>query len=214
MRLRILALLICISVPVGAATVSAQSATAASDKGWIGVELQDAPDVDGTTIVEIVENGPADKAGLRKGDIIAGVNGVPLFGMSGFSGFVAVIVERSAGRELDLRIDRSGTKFDVKVPVGNKVAAQPPSTANAATQTALDWNGSYKNERGDALLAIKDYTFTHAFEKSDTFCSGKVTPGKPPYLIFEGCLSFGIEVVCAYHASQMICDDHLWRRVQ
>ncbi|MFN3398446.1 MAG: trypsin-like peptidase domain-containing protein, partial [Sulfurimicrobium sp.] len=57
-------------------------------RGWIGVEVQDItpelaesfklPSSSGTMIAGVLRGGPADKAGVRPGDILQAVNGIPV----------------------------------------------------------------------------------------------------------------------------------------
>lgn len=44
-------------------------------RGWIGVFLEDAPD-GGVHVVAVVPSSPAEKGGVRPGDLVVGVNGV------------------------------------------------------------------------------------------------------------------------------------------
>ncbi len=63
-----------------------------------------------TEIKLVTAGSPAEKAGLRPGDIIEGVNGEPVF----FYQFVQVI-ERSAGKEITLTVVRAGQSLTIPV---------------------------------------------------------------------------------------------------
>lgn len=70
---------------------------------------------EGVAIVRVVENSPADKAGLRQGDIIQKVAGIPVKEASA----VQQIVESSSvGGSLELEINRSGQVQIITVQPG------------------------------------------------------------------------------------------------
>jgi regulator of sigma E protease len=75
--------------------------------GKLGLDVARPPAVLG----KIVENGPADRAGLRQGDRIMDVNGKPI--MDGLE-FVT-LVRQSPGKPLQLRGQRGEQEFDVTV---------------------------------------------------------------------------------------------------
>ena len=66
----------------------ADHATGSVTRGWIGVEVQDMtaelsesfklPDIHGVLITGILRGGPADKAGIKPGDILIEVDGKPV----------------------------------------------------------------------------------------------------------------------------------------
>ncbi len=63
-----------------------------------------------TQIRMITANSPAEKAGLRPGDVILAVDGTPVY----FYAFVPAI-EKSAGREIRLTVQRKGETIDIPV---------------------------------------------------------------------------------------------------
>lgn len=63
-----------------------------------------------TQIRMVTAGSPAEKAGLRAGDVITAVDGKPVY----FYSFIPVI-EGNAGREIVLTVDRGGQRLDVPV---------------------------------------------------------------------------------------------------
>jgi regulator of sigma E protease len=63
-----------------------------------------------TQIRMVTAGSPAEKAGLRAGDVITAVDGKPVY----FYSFIPVI-EGNAGREILLTVDRGGQRLDVPV---------------------------------------------------------------------------------------------------
>lgn len=81
----------------------------------IGVSvLTKAPDDDALVIVEVIQNGPAEKAGLKRGDKIVAVNKDKLRGLSGDE--VVTKLKGKSGSEVVLKVirDRKPMEFTVK----------------------------------------------------------------------------------------------------
>ena len=78
------------------------------DGSYIGIGATIKFSDSGNEIIELFENSPADKAGLKVGDIIIGVNGV---GVSGYS----------ANELSNLLVGENGTSVDIKVKRGEEV---------------------------------------------------------------------------------------------
>ena len=103
------------------------------ERGWIGAELADlSPDVaarfkvtqtSGTVVVQVLRGGPADRAGVRPGDVITAVEGKPVDDATAAVG--AVIAVRPGGRaRLSLR--RGSEDVVLTVTVGRR---PPPPAA-------------------------------------------------------------------------------------
>ncbi len=77
----------CASAPLAAQDDNVRVFSYSSDRPRIGVMLQSRADKEtdrlGARIAEVTPDGPADKAGLKAGDIITRFNGVALGGVSG-----------------------------------------------------------------------------------------------------------------------------------
>lgn len=78
--------------------------------------LNDVPE--GAYIIEIVENGPADQAGLKEDDIIMTIDGVRLSGEN--AELAQVIGKKKVGDQVTVRIWRDGNEQDITITLGNQ----------------------------------------------------------------------------------------------
>ncbi len=76
---------------------------------WLGVYAQ--MDEDQVVIIGAAEGGPADRAGVRQGDVVRAVAGVEVTDLAGF--YHAVWALGSAGVQAPLTLEREGDVFDV-----------------------------------------------------------------------------------------------------
>lgn len=83
--------------------------------GYIGIMFQ-AHDL-GMMITEIKPGSPAEKAGLRSGDVITAVEGTPMAGRD-TSEFVKVVAGMRPGMVVELRIRRGNQDVGMKVKLG------------------------------------------------------------------------------------------------
>ncbi len=101
--------------------------TGAVIRGWIGVGVQDItrelaesfnlPQVRGTLISEVLRGGPADKAGIKPGDILIAVNGTPVNDSAGMLGLIAAL---PPGQQATLKVVRNKTEAEMKVTIGKR----------------------------------------------------------------------------------------------
>jgi S1-C subfamily serine protease len=125
----------CAAAPLAAQDDNARVFTFSSDRPRIGVMLQSRADKEtdrlGAKIAEVTPDGPADKAGLKAGDIITRFNGVALGGIAGDddeSGPAAKLVELarklSKGDTVEVEYRRGNDNGKLKL-----VAQELPETA-------------------------------------------------------------------------------------
>lgn len=96
-------------------------------RGWIGIEAQDmTPELaesfkletaQGSLIAGILSNSPADKAGLKAGDILIGINGMPVVDSESMLNLIAVLKPKE---KAILSIIRNGKHIDVELIVGKR----------------------------------------------------------------------------------------------
>ena len=97
---------------------------------YMGIGVQEITDVlvkqyqlsqqQGIIVTQIVENGPAAKAGLRLGDIIYKANDVLIYKFTDFS---ELLDASQVGDKIHLLIDRNGKQMELFVTLGDKGAA-------------------------------------------------------------------------------------------
>lgn len=94
-------------------------------RGWIGVSVQTiTPEIarafnlkeqNGALVADVVPGGPADKSGIKRGDIIISLNGKDVDEMSDLPKIVA---DTPIGKTVDVRIIRDGKEIILKITVG------------------------------------------------------------------------------------------------
>lgn len=119
----------------------------------IGVEL----DFSGTLprVIAPIEGGPADKAGIVAGDVIAKINGTKLDGMT--SSEISDLIRGEEGTTVDLTIQRAGQPdFDVTL-TRSKVTVDPVTWWMLEDNVAQIRFSQFSQEASDQLRqAIKD----------------------------------------------------------
>jgi serine protease Do len=96
-------------------------------RGYIGAQIQDVTadiadslglkDHKGALVADVTEDGPADKAGLKAGDVVLDVNGRTVDGASDLSRQVALV---SPGQTIHLKIRRSGQVQTLSLTSGTR----------------------------------------------------------------------------------------------
>jgi serine protease DegQ len=101
-------------------------------RGWIGIESQDiTPELadsfglgrsSGAIIAGVVRNGPADRAGVRPGDILLAVEGKPV---SNTGEMLNLIAQLPPGAKARLKLMRQNRESTVDVTVGKRPRPTP-----------------------------------------------------------------------------------------
>jgi Do/DeqQ family serine protease len=105
--------------------------TGSVTRGWIGVEAQEItpeiaesfrlPSTNGVLIAGVLRGGPAEKAGLKPGDILVAIEGRPVKDPNSMLNLVAALVP---GKPAALRYRRDNKDVDVQVAVGKRPTQQ------------------------------------------------------------------------------------------
>ncbi len=105
--------------------------TGSVTRGWIGVEVQEiTPTLAesfrlesalGAIIAGVLRGGPADKAGVKPGDVLIEVNGKPVADPQGMLNLIAALAPGSSAR---LKLKRKGKDVEVAVTVGRRPKPQ------------------------------------------------------------------------------------------
>jgi len=119
------------AIPVSLAKQVMESiiSTGSVVRGWIGVEPQDVtPEIaesfglsrkDGALIAAVVQGGPADRAGLRPGDILTSVNSEPI---PDTTALLNSIAQLKPGAEAKVAVSRKGKAVELTIMVGKRPA--------------------------------------------------------------------------------------------
>ncbi len=102
-------------------------------RGYIGVEPQDLtpeladafklPRQEGAIIAGVVRGGPADKAGIRVGDILVKVEDTPV---SNTATMLNLIAQLAPGAPARFGFVRDGEELDIRITVGKRPRADKP----------------------------------------------------------------------------------------
>lgn len=91
---------------------------------WLGMLVHD--DQHDLTVVGVYRNCPADKAGLRPGDVIVGIDDEPVIGLANM--FRRVWSLGSAGVDVPLNVLRNAEKMQLRVRSGDRAGFQRKGT--------------------------------------------------------------------------------------
>ncbi|TAN55435.1 MAG: Do family serine endopeptidase, partial [Betaproteobacteria bacterium] len=106
--------------------------TGSVTRGWIGVELQEISaalaesfklgGTEGAIIGGVLRNGPADKAGVKPGDVLLAIEGTPVADPQGVLNLMAGLAPGSSAK---LKLRRQGQDLELAVTVGRRPKPQP-----------------------------------------------------------------------------------------
>jgi serine protease DegQ len=106
--------------------------TGSVTRGWIGVEVQEITpelaesfklgETRGAIIAGVLRDGPADKAGIKPGDVLTEVGGKPVTDPSSMLNLVAAL---EPGKNIRMKLKRQNKNLEVSVPVGRRPKPQP-----------------------------------------------------------------------------------------
>jgi serine protease Do len=115
------------------------------ERGLLGVKIQDLnealaksfgrTDTSGALVAQVVPESPAEKAGIKTGDIILEFNGQPVGGASELKNLVG---QTKPGSTSDLKIWRNKKTIDVKVKLGELTAKTLESQQPSVSEVSKD----------------------------------------------------------------------------
>lgn len=134
-------------------------------RGWLGIsiddvdaELADALGIEGRNgarVVQVVPGAPADKAGVKAGDIVLALSGRTVTGSGDLRNRIA---SERPGAKVALKVLRDGKEIEVQVALG-KLGDNPSETVESAEGEKIPVegvDGSYSSKRFG--LRLKDMT--------------------------------------------------------
>ncbi len=102
-------------------------------RGWLGVSVQEiTPDIakglgmvsaKGALVSEVFKNSPAEKAGMKRGDVIVGIDGQPVQNTASMR---FLISEVTPGSTVKVKVLRDGKEKVIPVVAGDLAKAQVP----------------------------------------------------------------------------------------
>ena len=122
------------AIPVSTAKVVLDQIvkTGSVTRGWIGVEVQElspsqaesfkAGSARGALIAGVLRGGPADKAGVKPGDILVEVQSKPVADPAAMLNLIAAL---EPGQSAKVKLKRHGQDIDATVTVGRRPKPQP-----------------------------------------------------------------------------------------
>jgi serine protease Do len=142
-------------------------------RGWLGVMIQDiTPELaesfgikqtKGVLVGDVVQDGPADKAGIKRGDVVTGINGKEVDSAHTLSRLVA---STSPNTQVTVQIIRDGKSKEIKATIGTmpEEGAEAPTTTKESpwgltvqnlTPELAQRFGWEQNERGVVISEVK-----------------------------------------------------------
>jgi S1-C subfamily serine protease len=94
------------------------------DRAYLGVETSPAsPGTNSGAVVRaVVPDGPAERAGIKRGDVVIGVDGLTVGDPSDIA---AAIANKKPGEEVEVKFQRSGSTATLKATLGTRPGATP-----------------------------------------------------------------------------------------
>jgi serine protease DegQ len=100
-------------------------------RGWIGVEVQEItppvaesfklPSTRGALIAGVLRGGPADKAGVKPGDVLVEIEGKPVADPTSMLNLIAALAPGNSAR---MKLKRQGKDMDSNITVGRRPKPQ------------------------------------------------------------------------------------------
>ena len=110
------------------------------DLSWDDVEAEGLKSANGVMVNRVIENTPAERAGLKVGDVITSLDGT---NVQDAQHFMQLIWQARAGATIDLDLMREGKPMELKVTLGdrNTQLASAESTEPVPEQQQSLWMG-------------------------------------------------------------------------
>ncbi len=150
------------------------------DRGWLGVSIQEiTPEIrdamglgqaQGALVADVIKGGPADRAGIQRGDIVAELNGKPI---DRYSKLPLIVSSVPPGSVVRVKILRNGKPYSLQVKIG---------TFPDEDETASGDDGATK-ERSTSVMGMtlapltSEFARRHGIEADKGLIVLEVNPG-------------------------------------
>jgi hypothetical protein len=105
------------------------AAEAVQDRGYLGAVVDDRKDRGrGVRVERVIPGGPADRAGLRVGDLVTGLGGIRVRQMSDFA---AIVEQVAPGNSLTFELLRGENREKIDVVFGPRTGSKKPAQAGS-----------------------------------------------------------------------------------
>jgi membrane-associated protease RseP (regulator of RpoE activity) len=138
-------------------TAAAASQVSSDQSVWLGVQI--AQSTDGPTIASVIADSPAEKAGLKRGDVIKAIDGTSV---SDVQAVRDALKDKNPGDTVKVSITRDGNAQDVTVTL-----EAPPEPVAQANPILPELSGITRDELFSHLLG-GSFQFTDKDGKSHT----------------------------------------------
>ena len=154
------------------AGTSVAGSKVSEEQAWLGVQLQalnedlkEAMEMDedqeGVLIAEVLDDSPADEAGLEDGDVVTSIDGDE---MTSVKQVVAAIQDRSPGDRVEIKVLRDGRRRTLNVTLGEaekkhkmkRLYVPDVSHLQHLGQQAHQWVQTWQDEHGYLGVSILD----------------------------------------------------------
>jgi len=149
--------------PAGHAYSVSKEKASSSQKGWLGVSIQDITShlkrsmdlksTEGALVTSVVDDSPADSAGLKEGDVIVQFEGKEI---SGTSDLQEAVAKTKPGAKVSITLIRKGEKKTLQVTIGKSPRTERFSIAIPRVPRALEILGEGYSAQGLTLRTLSD----------------------------------------------------------
>jgi serine protease Do/serine protease DegQ len=140
-------------------------------RGRLGLSMTDVVGGEGASVAEVQANSPAAQSGLRKGDVVTGLNGRPVRGAAELRARLGVV---PVGETVTLRVQRGGETHTLKAMIGEiqKVSAaggQAVQELSGASFQEVEKAGLRGRNRAVLVTSVKPESpaFQHGIRAGD-----------------------------------------------
>jgi serine protease Do len=133
-------------------------------RGWIGISIQTVtPEIaksfnlkepGGALVADVAQGGPADKGGIKRGDIITSFDGKPI---KHANDLPAIVAETQVGKTVDVKVLREGKEITTKVTVA-EMTEQRLASRMATPHESLGMKVGDITPKWEKVLGLKDKT--------------------------------------------------------